>query len=347
MVIYFIVRFLLDNDEGDILISVPSTNLVKQMHSDFCEYETDGFVCNQCYEMASGKEKTTDKRVIIATWSMLYRQPPEFFKKFRTFICDESHQARSPVLIKIINNLTHTPFKFGFTGTLSGTKVHELQVKSWFGSIIKNSTSKELMDRGIISNLIVKCLNIDYSDKDKHETRNLNYQEEIDYLINHNERNRLIVDLALKQNKNTLVLFNYLRHGDILLNLISSLNTDKKIFIIKGEVDADERERIRHIMEENNDVILFATYGTLSVGVNIKNLHNIIFSHPFKARIRNLQSIGRGLRLAEGKNVCTLFDLGDNLSYKKKQNFTYKHFIHRLKLYEEENFHYFYEIIKL
>ena len=114
----------------------------------------------------------------------------------------------------------------------------------------------------------------------------------------------------------------------------------RKVFYIFGGVEADEREAIRGIVERENNAIIVASYGTFSTGVNIKNLHNIIFASPSKSRIRNLQSIGRGLRLGDNKVNATLYDIADDLTYKSKENFTLKHFQERINIYTEEEFDY-------
>ena len=96
---------------------------------------------------------------------------------------------------------------------------------------------------------------------------------------------------------------------------------------------------------KESDAIIVASYGTFSTGVNIRNLHNIIFASPSKSRVRNLQSIGRGLRLGENKEQAVLFDVADDFRIGKFANFTLKHFAERVKIYDEEKFNYkFYNI---
>ena len=137
------------------------------------------------------------------------------------------------------------------------------------------------------------------------------------------------------------MLFQYVeKHGKVLYNLINSAVSERKVFFIHGGIDAEEREEARAITEKENDAIIIASYGTFSTGINIRNLHNIIFASPSKSRIRNLQSIGRGLRKGDKKSVATLYDISDDLSYKSWNNFTLKHFAVRVKMYNEEEFDY-------
>ena len=105
-------------------------------------------------------------------------------------------------------------------------------------------------------------------------------------------------------------------------------------------MDAEQREKVREITEKSNNAIIVASYGTFSTGINTLNLHNIIFASPSKSRIRNLQSIGRGLRLGDNKVNATLYDIADDLQYKSKENFTLKHFQERINIYTEEEFDY-------
>lgn len=350
LIIYLIIRFLLKHTEGKVLVCVPSINLVKQMHTDFCEYETDETVCSECYELSSGASKQTDNRVIISTWSMLLRCDPEFFNQFDGFILDECHQADSKAISKIITNLSHVKFRFGFTGTLDGSKSHEMQCRAWFGPLIRANTTKELMDRDILSKLKIECMDIRYSDQECNLVSKMCYQDEIKYIVAHEKRNEMLLDLALRQEQNTLLLFNLVeKHGLKLFEEAKKKASlyGKQVRLIVGSVDGDEREEIRTLMEKNNNVVLLASYGTLSVGVNIKNLHSLILAHPFKARIRILQSIGRTLRKLGSEKTAVVYDLMDNFSYKKKQNHTFKHGVQRMKIYESEGFTMAYKSVSL
>jgi superfamily II DNA or RNA helicase len=109
---------------------------------------------------------------------------------------------------------------------------------------------------------------------------------------------------------------------------------------VHGGVDTENREKVREITEKENNAIIVASYGTFSTGVNIRNLHNVIFASPSKSRIRNLQSIGRVLRKGNNKTKATLYDIADDISYKSRKNYTLNHLIERIKVYNEENFNY-------
>ncbi len=142
------------------------------------------------------------------------------------------------------------------------------------------------------------------------------------------------------------MLFQYVeKHGKELMRLIDAEKKNRKVFFVYGNTDVEVREEVRAITEKESDAIIVASYGTFSTGINIRNLHNVIFASPSKSRVRNLQSIGRVLRKGENKESATLFDIADDFRVGKQVNFTLKHFIERVKIYEEEKFKYkFYNI---
>jgi superfamily II DNA or RNA helicase len=153
--------------------------------------------------------------------------------------------------------------------------------------------------------------------------------------------------LTLDLKGNSLVLYSRVEaHGAILYEKINNnKQSDRKVFFVHGGVDADERELIREITERENNAIIVASYGTFSTGINIRNLHNVIFASPSKSRVRNLQSIGRVLRKATNKVKAILYDISDDCTYNSRKNYTLNHLIERIKIYNEENFNY--EIITI
>lgn len=346
---YLMCRYILENTDGKILITVPSTSLVEQLYKDFEDYAVNFDVEKNVHKIYSGKEKTTSSRIIISTWQSIYKLGREWFEDYDAYICDEAHGADSKSLSGIVENLLNCPIRIGLTGTLDGTKLHELEMLARFGPIVKATTTKELMDEGTLAPLNIKCVKLKYPSEEVKLVRYMDYQQEIDFLVTHPKRNLALVNLALKSKNNTLMLFNFIdKHGMILYEMLKERaeKYNKKIYYISGKVDVKNREEIRAILEKEDNAILLASMGTMSVGVNVKNLHNLIFCHPYKAKIKTLQSIGRTIRKACGKDGATLMDISDDLSFFKRgagsptYNTTYKHFIERLKIYESEGFDY-------
>ena len=154
--------------------------------------------------------------------------------------------------------------------------------------------------------------------------------------------NKFIRNLALDLKGNTLILYARVEgHGRVIYDMINSnVLEQREVFFVHGGVAAEEREKVREITETQNNAIIIASYGTFSTGINIKNLHNVIFASPSKSRIRNLQSIGRVLRKGNNKTKATLYDIADDISYKSRRNYTLNHLVERIKIYNEENFNY-------
>ena len=339
LMIYAIARYFVDNNKN-ILLIVPTTSLVEQMVKDFTDYGWDSD--NYCHKIYSGKEKITNKPVVVTTWQSIYNLPRSFYENFDVVIGDEAHQFKSKSLVGIMTKMDNAKYRFGFTGTLDGSQTHKWVLEGLFGPSYKVTQTKELIEKGHLSKLQIKILLL------KHNSQQFNeYEEEVQYIIGNEKRNNFIKNLVLDLKGNSLVLFNRVEsHGQILYELINnSASKKRKVFFVHGGVDTETREKIREITEKENDAIIVASYGTFSTGINIKNLHNVIFASPSKSRIRNLQSIGRVLRKGENKNKAILYDIADDATYKSRKNYTLNHLIERIKIYNEEKFNY--EILQI
>jgi len=339
LMIYALVRYYVDKQQK-ILLVVPTTSLVEQMYKDFQDYGWDSE--SYCHRIYAGKEKTNEFPVTITTWQSVYKLDRKFFVDYDVVIGDEAHLFKSKSLVSIMTKLEHAKYRYGFTGTLDGTQTHKLVLEGLFGPSYKVTKTDELMKEGHLSKLDIQCLVLKHSPQ-KFET----YQDEIEYLISHEQRNRFITNLTLDLKGNSLVLYSRVEsHGAILYEKINTNKRgDRKVFFVHGGVDADQRELIREITEEENNAIIVASYGTFSTGINIRNLHNVIFASPSKSRIRNLQSIGRVLRKGANKVKAILYDISDDCTYNSRKNYTLNHLIERIKIYNEENFNY--EIITI
>jgi superfamily II DNA or RNA helicase len=339
LMIYSLVRYYVDKGQK-ILLVVPTTSLVEQMYKDFLDYGWDAE--SYCHKIYSGREKSNEASVTITTWQSVYKLDRTFFEEYNCIIGDEAHLFKSKSLISIMTKLHHAKYRFGFTGTLDGTQTHKWVLEGLFGPSYKVTRTDELMRQGHLSQLDIQCIVL------KHKPKNFEtYNDEIEYLISHEQRNRFIKNLSLDIKGNTLILFARVEaHGQILYDQINMNKGDnRKVFFVHGGVDAEERELVREITEQENNAIIVASYGTFSTGINIKKLHNVIFASPSKSRIRNLQSIGRVLRKGKDKVKATLYDIADDCSTMSKKNYTLNHFIERIKTYNEENFNY--EIISI
>ena len=332
--IYTLVRYFVARKQK-ILLVVPTTSLVEQMYKDFESYGWDP--SQHCHRIYAGREKTNVNEVTITTWQSIYNLDRSFFEEYNVIIGDEAHLFKSKSLIGVMTKLHHAKYRFGFTGTLDGTQTHKWVLEGLFGPSYKVTQTKKLIDEGHLATLDIQCVVLKHKPK-KFDT----YEDEIQYLIGHERRNRFLTNLTCDLKGNTLLLFTRVEsHGDILFDLINKkVKEGRKVFYIHGGVATDEREEVRRITEEEKDAIIVASFGTFSTGINIKNLHNVIFASPSKSRIRNLQSIGRVLRKGKDKVKARLYDIADDITLNSRKNYTLNHFIERIKIYVSENFNY-------
>ena len=342
LIIYCLIRWHEQFDRKQLVI-VPTTSLVEQLYSDFQAYsQKNGWKASyNVHRIYSGQEKTTDLPIVISTWQSLHKFTKPFFKDFKVVYGDECHLFKAKSLSGIMHKCTTAPFKIGTTGTLDGTKTHKLVLEGLFGTVLKTTTTKQLIEAKQLSDLKIYGIVLNYSDDVRKNNKELKYQEEMDFLVGHYPRNKFIRNMVLSQTRNTLVLFQYVeKHGEILYDMINDKNSDRKVFFVYGGTDTQQREEIRNITEKERNAIIIASYGTFSTGINIRNLYNIVFASPSKSRIRNLQSIGRGLRIGEDDVRCVLYDIGDDMSWKTRKNFTLLHMVERIKMYADEQFDY-------
>ena len=334
LMIYSIIRYFVENKKNTLIV-VPTTSLVEQMYKDFADYGWD--VGSYCHKIYAGKERETDSQVIITTWQSIYKLPRKYFDRFDVVVGDEAHQFKSKSLVAIMTKLGNAKYRYGFTGTLDGTETHKWVLEGLFGPSYKIIKTDELMKKGHVATLDINVLLL------KHPPNKFeNFEEEVQYIITHEKRNRLIRNLALDLKGNTLILFARVEaHGEPLYEMINNSTVEhRNVFFVHGGVPTEDREEIREITEKQDNAIIVASYGTFSTGINIKRLHNVIFASPSKSRIRNLQSIGRVLRKGNGKVKATLYDIADDISTKSRKNYTLNHLIERIKIYNEENFNY-------
>ena len=340
LIIYLLSRWY---ESNRILILVPTTSLVEQMYTDFLDY---GYLESKMQKIYQGYTKDISSEVTISTWQSLYKMPRKFFEQFGCILGDEVHLFKAKSLTNIMNKMHMTKYRHGFTGTLDGTQTHRLILEGLFGSVNKVTSTKELMEKKTLAKLKIKCIVLQYPDADCKFMKDQNYQDEVDLIVRDERRNKFILNLTTHLKGNTLVLFQFVeKHGAVLYDMMKDLN--RKVFYVHGGTDTQTREEIREITENEKNAIIVAPYGTFSTGINIRNLHNVMFSSPSKSRIRVLQSIGRGLRTTNDKTGATLIDIADDFTWKSKQNFTLRHFMERINIYNEEEFDYTIKNLKI
>jgi superfamily II DNA or RNA helicase len=337
LMIYLITRHY----RKKTLIVVPSISLVHQLYSDFAEYGFDSE--KYVHKVYQGQDKVTDKPVVITTWQSIVDMPKKWFESYDVVIGDEAHNFKAKSLVSIMSKMENIGYRFGFTGTLDGTQTNKLVLEGLFGKMNQVITTAEMIDQKHASDFIIKAIVLLYKEEERKVVAKMTYPQEMDFLIANAARNKFIKNLTLSLKGNTLLLFQFVdKHGKILYNMIKeeAEAQGRKVFFIHGGVAGDEREAIRHIVMKEKNAIIIASFGTMSTGTNIPNLDDVIFASPSKGKIRNLQSIGRVLRKADGKTIATLYDIADDLAWNDKKNYTLLHFVERMNIYAQEQFEY-------
>ena len=264
LIIYLLMRYFLATNGDKVLIIVPTTSLVKQMHGDFAEYsekDTEWSANKNCHEIMAGLYKYHNwKRVYISTWQSIYQMPKKYFQQFGMVIGDEAHNFKAKSLTSILTKCTEARYRFGLTGTLDGTQTHKLVLEGLFGPHKNITTSKELIDRGDLANISIDIILLKHPVPARQLVSKFKYQDEVDYIVTCDARNKFIKNLALDQKGNTLILFQFVeKHGEPLFRMIDEAAKGlwgmgkRKVFFVSGKVPADIREEIRSITEKEKD----------------------------------------------------------------------------------------------
>jgi len=335
-IIYLLTRFHMEQGRKTLIV-VPTTSLVEQMASDFIEYNNGNPL--DIHKIRGGIDKNVDAEITITTWQSIYKLRKDWYEKFDVVVGDEAHLFKAKSLISVLEKMIDCKYRYGFTGTLDGSQTHKLVLEGLFGAVYEVTTTKKLIEDNTLAEFGITAITLQYPDAIRKLNKGKTYQEEIDWIVTNESRNKYIRNLAHSLQGNTLILFQFVeKHGKVLLPLLEK--EGKHVHFIYGGISAEDREEVRRLSETNDDNIILASYGTFSTGVNIKRLDNIIFASPSKSKIRNLQSIGRVLRKHEGNSKATLYDIVDDLQWKSNKNFAVKHFIERVKIYNDEGFEY-------
>lgn len=350
LVIYMITRAL----PHRTLIVVPTVGLVHQMVSDFLDYGSP----QRIHKIQDGRDVPSDADVVVSTWQSIYEMEPEWFEQFGVVIGDEAHLFKAKSLVGIMMKMPGCEYRFGFTGTLDGSKVHQYVLEGLFGPTMQVTTTADLMEAGHVAQLKVEVVVLNHPDESKRdlEAKTLSallanhqkatkkerrgaiiYRQEISHIYGYERRNRFLTKLATRLEGNVLLLFHHTAHGDTLHDMIVR-ETFRPVHLINGGVDGLERDEIRQLVDASDNAILLASVGTTSTGVSIRRINNVVMASPWKSQIVNLQSIGRGLRLAADKASVTVYDLADSLSLSSEPNVTLRHLAARRRIYQRERF---------
>lgn len=350
-----ILQLLPELEDKKFFVVVPSGHLVEQMYSDFENYANGSTikwsVGKHCQKISKDYKKSIDRQIVITTWQSLKNIPRYALDSMAALFVDEVHGAKADVLSRIISDSIYCPMKHGLTGSLDGFESNEMFIEGMFGPRKVIMTAKESIDKGVATPIKVNSIILKYSDSIKKDfaevlyktedgkKRNSKewYSTEKDFVYSLEQRKKFIKNLALSLEGNTLILFDTIDKYQIPIYEMLKEEYDE-VYLINGDVSNEERDKIKARMEKGDKkIITLATYGTMAVGVSIKNMKNMIFASSTKAMIRIIQSIGRLMRKHANKNVATIYDVVDDLSMGRKyQGYMISHGKKRVKIYADE-----------
>lgn len=338
----FIIYSLIRHYSGRALIVVPTTQLCIQMAGDFEEYsknDTSWDVNQEVSIIMSGRDKINLKPTTVSTWQSIYNMSPAWLSQFDVIIVDEAHGAQANSLKGLLEKAT-CEHRFGFTGTTDGTDMNEMVLEGLFGPPRKVVDTATLIKNKHVADIMITPIIFEYAPKTK-KLLSGDYREELNFIVQHQQRNEFICKLASKLEGNTLILFQLVeKHGETIYKMLNEMGVPNLHFI-SGATDPEIRDEIRKKIDSSTNNIIVASVQTTGTGTNMVNLNNLILASPTKSKIRTLQSVGRGLRRSETKQHLNLFDLADDLCRSKTiKNHTYRHFLERLKMYITEGFQY-------
>lgn len=344
-------RWYMENYDGKILVIVPTTALVQQMIDDYADYRIIPRAA--CLGIMSGTRKNSDALIYVSTWQSACKMDSAWFSQFGLVNVDECHLATGKEINNIVTRLGHCRFKFGMSGSLKDGNTNIMQYIGMFGDIFRPVSTKMLMDEGQVTELEINSVFLRYPDDETIMYKGIAYPEEIKVITKHTKRNAWVCKLALKlardKNENVLVMFKNVKHGKMLYEALVAKYGDK-VHYVSGETKTDDRVKLKGDAENEDGIIIVASYGVFSTGISIKKLHHIIFAHPVRSKVIVLQSLGRVLRKHQSKLKAKLWDIIDDFCVKPKsanakkrythQNYAFKHGLERIARYNAEQFTY-------
>lgn len=348
LVMYIIVRFLV-HTKNKTLIVVPNQQLVEQAYEDFESYGWNPE--KYCHRIYSGQKKLYDAPVLICCWQSMVSTKVKNdnpYENLDAIIIDENHQGSCKSLVELANVCINAEYRYGFSGTFP-----EATIADWYsivgsiGPIQVFATYKSLQDGGYISKLKIYSTIFRYNKEFKYKVYNecgTDYAKQNDMIHNSPERNAFIAKMIQNLDNNCLFLFTKKeKHGLPLYEYLKEHLKNKTILYIDGDVPLQDRKDIVKIMEERNDVVLLGTYGCISVGITISNLHTIIFGSSYKSKTKVFQALGRSLGLHSDKKYAKLIDIIDDCSFINRTddirfiNHSVNHYKERKQFYLSES----------
>lgn len=351
LISFLTIAYMLEKQKAEkILFIVPNVSLVVQATEDFDEYNYRNRTPIKVQQIYSGQTIKANRNVVVGTYQSLVKKPKEYFDQFDCVMIDETHKAKSASIKTILQKCTNAKYRYGLSGTIPkpGT-LDRLTLMSFTGPVISEVTANFLQQEGHIAGCKVRVIEMDYAPEtakkafyelatNKYDSKDV-FSLEQNYIINNEARLGFITSVISRIPRNSLVLFHRIEHGKKLYDKLRK-DSDKKVYYVDGGTDAQIREEYKKKMEEGEEIVIIASYGTFSTGISIKKIHNIFFTESFKSEVIIRQSIGRGLRQHESKERVNIIDFVDDLRYGEWDNYLMKHSKARIAIYKDQKFEY-------
>jgi superfamily II DNA or RNA helicase len=337
------------------LMVVPNTNLVIQGTEDFQEYGLEELENCELQQIHGQNKKKISSGLMIGTFQSLVKLDPEFFDEVEAVFVDECHMSHAQSIKKVVSLCKDSIWRFGLSGTLTNKGSAEyMTIQQFLGPLVMEISPKFLFDNKYATPVSIKIVKMDWLDpevKEKlgtlKETKtdiegNEIFNIEKKLVINSDKRLDFVLDFVLKTSRNSLVLFQSVGegYGKRLYEGIRERSSDKEVYYIDGDTDPEKRDIFIKRMEEDTNRVLVASFGTLSTGISIKNIHNIFLTESYKSEVLIKQTLGRGMRLHKDKEKVTIVDFVDDFSFNEKDNYLMKHCKERIEIYKKEHFEY-------
>jgi len=355
--IAFIVLAYLKNIRGinKFLMIVPNTTLILQGSEDFEGYGLKELDNCDIQLIHGGNKNKISGGLMIGTYQSLVKQEDSFFEGVEAIFVDESHQTSAKSIKDVISKCKDSRYRFGLSGTLTNRNTAEhLTIQQFLGPLVMEISPKFLFDNKYATPVSIKIVKMDWLDNDiKRKLYDLRknkseiegneiFSIERKLVVSSDKRLNYIVDFVAKTSKNSLVLFQSVGdgYGKRIYDILREIQAEKEIYYVDGDTDPQQRDYFKNKMEEGVNKVMVASFGTLSTGVSMKNIHNIFLTESYKSEVLIKQSLGRGMRLYEGKEKVNIIDFVDDFSCEGSDNYLMKHSNERIEIYKREKFEY-------
>ena len=315
---------------GRTLVIVPNKSLVEQTEED---YRNLGLDVGVFY----GDRKEWGHKHTIATWQSLGAfnkrdknglteggSIMDFIDGMICVMVDEVHSAKAEVLKDLLTGpMANIPIRWGLTGTVPKEEFEFKALEVSLGPVVGEIRASDLQEQGVLAKCEIEFLQL----QDDHVAFKT-YASEYDFLTSDRERLDYLAEqfANISATGNTLILVDRIECGKYLTERLPDA------VFINGTVKTKDRKKEYKAVHTADNKIVVATYGVAAVGINIPRIFNLILIEPGKSFVRVIQSIGRGVRVAEDKDFVQIYDVTTNLK------FSAKHITERKKFYRDANY---------